>query len=149
MTSAKCFKRLIVCVPACFITLFLGAQNFTVSGTVKQKSSGETLIGVTIGVVEKPGIGVTTNAYGFYSLSLPEGAYTLRFSYVGYAERLMPVMLKANTTINVELLEAGSIEEVVVTSKRNPTISRATMGTEMLNMKEAAKIPVVFGEKIL
>jgi hypothetical protein len=66
-----------------FSTTLVLAQSYTVSGTVKEKASGETLTGATITVVEKPGVGVSTNEYGFYSLSLPKGNYTLRFSYAG------------------------------------------------------------------
>lgn len=133
-----------------FCTSVLLAQNFTISGTVKQKTSGETLTGVVVSVVEKPSVGVTANEYGFYSLSLPKGNYTLRFSYVGYKQELIPVKLDSDLTIHVKFVEESNLQEVTVTSSRRPnTITRATMGTEVLNMKETAKIPVVFGEKDL
>lgn len=131
-------------------TLLLAQSKYTVSGTVKQKSSGETLIGVAVGVVEKPTIGVTTNEYGFYSLSLPKGNYTLRFSYIGYEQQSIPVELNSNVTVNVNLADGVSLEEVVVSSKKeDENLTNATMGTEVLNMKTATKIPVVFGEKDL
>ncbi len=107
------------------------------------------MLGVTIGIVEKPALGVTTNEYGFYSISLPKGDYMLRFSSAGYRQELIPVRLDSNITINVQLSDGSNLQEVVITSKRNPAITKATMGTEVLNMKEAAKIPVIFGEKDL
>ena len=131
-------------------TLVLAQSKYTVSGTVKQKSSGETLIGVTVGVVEKPTVGVITNEYGFYSLSLPQGNYTLRFSYIGYEQVSIPVTLNSNVTVNANLSDGVSLQEVVVSSKRDDdNLTNATMGTEVLNIKTAAKIPVVFGEKDL
>ncbi|MFT3822925.1 MAG: TonB-dependent receptor [Chitinophagaceae bacterium] len=131
-------------------TILLAQTKYTVSGTVKQKTSGETLIGVSITVVEKPGVGVITNEYGFYSLSLPAGSYTLRVTYVGYKQELIPVKLDANVTVGISLADQGSMEEVVVGARKdNDNLTKATMGTEVLNMKTAAKIPVVFGEKDL
>ncbi len=131
-------------------TLLMAQSKYTVSGIVKQKSSGETLIGVTVTVAELPAVGVITNEYGFYSMSLPKGRYTLRFSYVGYKQEAMPVNLEANAKLNVDLSDEISLQEVVVTSKRDDdNLTQAVMGTETLNMKTAAKIPVVFGEKDL
>ena len=46
-------------------TLLFAQSKYTISGTVKQKSSGETLLGASVVVVEKPGVGVIVNAYGF------------------------------------------------------------------------------------
>ena len=145
------YKKIIAGILLLFSsTLLLAQSKYTVSGTVKQRSSGETLIGVSVVVVEKPGVGVITNEYGFYSLSLPGGHYTLRVTYVGYKQELIPVKLDANVTISIDLSDQNSMQEVVVGARKgNENITRATMGTEVLNMKTAAKIPVVFGEKDL
>lgn len=131
--------------------LLFSQSKYAVSGAVKQKSSGETLVGVTILVVEQPSVGVVTNEYGFYSLTLPKGTYTLRFSYVGYNNELIPIKLEANTTLNVDLSENDiSVEEVVVTAvKEDENLTRTTMGIEVLDMKSVAKTPVLFGEKDL
>jgi len=121
-----------------------------VSGTVKEKSSGETLIGVNVVVVEKPNLGVTTNEYGFYSISLPQGNYTLRFSFIGYEQELVPVKLNSNIKVNIDLSEGISLQEVVVSAKKaDDNLTNAAMGTEVLNMKIATKVPVLFGEKDL
>lgn len=131
-------------------SLLLAQSKFTVSGTVKQRSSGESLIGVTVVIVERPNIGVTTNEYGFYSISLPQGNYTVRFSYVGYKQELVPVQLNADVKINAQLSDESKLQEVVVKAKReDDNLTSASMGTEVLNIKAAAKLPVVFGEKDL
>ncbi len=131
-------------------TVLFAQSNYTVSGTVKQKSSGETLLGVTVSIVEKPSVGIVTNEYGYYSLSLPKGNYTLRFSYVGYKQENVHLKLDSNVVINANLADETSLKEVIVKSKKdNDNITKATMGTEVLDIKAAAKIPVVFGEKDL
>jgi hypothetical protein len=145
------FKKLIlVNFLFCSTTVMLAQQKFTVSGTVKEKSSGEIIAGTNVTVAEKPGVGVTVNEYGFFSLSLPKGSYTLRFSYTGRKLELVPVTLDSNITLSIQLTEEAAMQEVVVTGKkRNEIITKASMGTEVLDMKTAAKIPVVFGEKDL
>ncbi len=104
-------------------TLLLAQSKYTISGTVKQNTSGETLIGVSIVVVEKPGLGVMTNEYGFYSLLLPKGNYTLRFSYVGYRQEFISVNLDSNVTVNTNLADAGNLQEVVISAKKRMRIS--------------------------
>ncbi len=134
----------------CSSVLLLAQSKHTVSGIVKEKSTGETLIGVTVTTIENPTIGITTNEYGFYSLSLPEGNYTLRFSYVGFQPQLIPVKLQSNMALNIDLEAGVKLEEVVVSSKaNNDNLTTAAMGTEMLNMKTVTKMPVLFGEKDL
>jgi hypothetical protein len=131
-------------------TTLIAQQKFTISGTVKEKSSGETLTGATIAVVDKPGVAVATNEYGFFSLSLTKGKYTLSISYVGRKLEYIKIQLDSNITVNIDMSEENSMQEVVVSSKRtNSNLTRASMGTEVLDMKTAAKIPVVFGEKDL
>lgn len=143
-------KKSIVAVFFLFSTVLLQAQQkYTVSGTVKQKSSGETLSGASVVVVEMPDVGVTTNEYGFFSLSLPKGNYTLRISHVGFEQDLMLARLDSSMIVAVNLIEASLQEVVVMAKKDNDIITGASMGTEVLNMKTAAKIPVIFGEKDL
>src|ERR1044072_4428049 len=102
-----------------FSTALLQAQSkYTISGTVKQKSSGESLIGVSVVVAENPKVGVITNEYGFYSLSLPKGNYNLRFSYTGYKQELVPVQLNSDITVSLSLTDEGSMKEVVVSAHK-------------------------------
>lgn len=145
------YRKLITTVLAQLAgTALLLAQQYTVSGTVKEKASGETLTGASITVLEKPGVGVITNEYGFYSLSLPKGDYTLRVSYVGRKPELIPVKLESNISVSVSLTDESAMQEVVLASKkRNDVLTKAAIGVEVLDMKTAAKIPVVFGEKDL
>ena len=67
-----------------FFPLFVVSQNHTLSGYVKDAKTGEALIGVSI-FVEKESKGVSTNVYGYYSISLNAGQYDVKYSYVGYS----------------------------------------------------------------
>lgn len=138
-----------------FLTLLLlnfsvvsAQQKFTISGTIKDKASGENLIDVLVVVKEIPNTGVSTNEYGFYSISLPEGSYTLSSSYVGYASSQESITLNKNIKLDWKLDTKTELKEVVINSvKKDDNLTRTAMGTETLNMKDIAKIPVIFGEK--
>jgi hypothetical protein len=67
-------------------TLLMAQSKYTVSGTVKQKTSGETLIGVTVVVAEKPNVGVITNEYGFFNT--PAGRFRSLSGKLQYFHRL-------------------------------------------------------------
>lgn len=147
------YKQIIIasCLLLISTSLVLAQQKFTISGTVTDKKNGETMIGATIYVKENNKAGVVTNSYGFYSITLPEGKYQLIFSVVGYQNDTVEVNLVSNLQLSRAVTEKSrELAAVVVTSKKdNDNLTKATMGTEVLNMKEAAKIPVVFGEKDL
>lgn len=123
-------------------------QKLTISGTIKDAQTGETLIGATLRVEQKTNIGIAANEYGFYSLSLPQGNYTLKASFVGYEEQKIAVKLDTAIVIDWKLENKKMLSEVVISSKRKgENLTKAVMGTETLNMKDIAKVPVIFGEK--
>ncbi len=123
--------------------------KFTLNGTVKDKKTGETLIGVAVYVKEISGTGTSSNEYGFYSLTLPQGKYHVISNYVGYKADTVVVNLTANTKLDRSLSENTSqLKEVVVSNKRKDDNLRKTeIGVEKLDIKEIEKIPIIFGEK--
>lgn len=123
------------------------AQKFTINGYVKDAGNGEELIGVTVLVVGTS-TGTTTNAYGFYSITLPAGSYQLQFSYVGYRSFSQTFELRSNLVQNVELAtEATTIQEVIVTGERlDANVTDTQMGHTKLNIAQIRKLPAVFGE---
>lgn len=140
-------KKAILC--AIFISnIFLSAQEkYTISGTISEKSSNETLIGVTIAVAELA-TGVTTNEYGFYSLTLPKGQYKIVISYLGFKDIIETVALNENTKLNYKLEEdAQLLEEIILVEDvekiniRNPQMSVNTLSSSTIK-----KVPVVLGE---
>lgn len=134
----------------CFLPLGLFAQSekLTVSGYVKDNKNGEGLIGASVFVKELL-TGTTTNTYGFYSLTLPKGNYTLVISSVGYRKAIKDVKLtEINQTFNVEVQEDGQeLAEVVVNGKReDDNIKAIEMSVNKVDMKTIKKIPALLGE---
>ena len=128
--------------------VFAQGQKFTVSGNIRDADDGEDLIGVSIAVVQAGNRGTTTSSYGFYSISLPEGKYALRFSYIGYAVWEVEVDLTADSRLNVALkTDVKQLEEVVVSARsRNVNVSSPEMGVDRISAATIKKIPVLMGE---
>ncbi|MDR1406791.1 MAG: TonB-dependent receptor [Tannerella sp.] len=122
-------------------------RKFTISGTVRDADNGEDLVGVSIGMVNTT-TGTTTNSYGFYSISLPAGEHTLRFSYIGYAGKEIKVDLQGNRKLDVSLgSDAQQLAEVIVSSRsRNANVSKAEMSVERISAATIKNIPVLMGE---
>ncbi|MDR0431101.1 MAG: TonB-dependent receptor [Tannerellaceae bacterium] len=132
-----------------FISITLSAQEkkFTISGYVRDANSGEDLIGAEV-VLSGTRTGTVSNAYGFYSLSLPPGKYTLVFSYMGYLRKEIPVELSPDVKINVDLeINARELSEVVVAAtSKNANITKAEMSVEKLSAKAIKTVPALMGE---
>lgn len=125
-------------------------RGLTLSGSVRDESSGEALIGATVRVKDQPVIGAVSNAYGYYAISVPAGTYTLLVSYVGYQTLEMTLAVSRDTTVQLQLNPAQyQMEEVVIEYKQDEkeNVVSAKMGVTKLEIAEMAKIPVIFGEK--
>ncbi|NQZ44514.1 MAG: TonB-dependent receptor [Flavobacteriaceae bacterium] len=127
--------------------LIFSQQRYTISGTISEAASNETMIGVTIGITELR-TGTTTNEYGFYSITLPEGEYNLVISYLGFQDIVRNIDLNGDTKINFRMeAEAEQLDEVVVTEKAEQLNIRAPqMSVNTLAVQTIKKIPVVLGE---
>ena len=90
--------------------------TINVSGTVIDAESGETLIGATIYSAASAS-GTSTNEYGFYSLTAPEGKYTLSISYIGYAPIEKEIQLKTLGTIKIENIKINRKLFIISNSK--------------------------------
>lgn len=127
------------------------AQTFTISGTMKDSTNGEDLFGGVVVVKDLSNVGAVANAYGFYSLSLEAGTYTLIYRASGFDNKEVVIDLKANLTLNVELSipkDVLEIEAVEVTGvKENDNITSSGMNVTTFNPKDIETIPVIFGEK--
>jgi hypothetical protein len=139
-----------------FILLFVNfnlfsQEKFTISGTIADSTKGEELINAKI-TVKGLGQGTFCNEYGFYSLTLPKGTYTLIYSTSGYEAKEISVELDRNMVMNHRLISLAEkvhqIAEVKVTAKKeDQNITDPIMGVERLNPTAVAKIPVLLGEK--
>lgn len=124
-----------------------GQKRVTISGYIRDSNTGEELIGASVAVMES-GSGTIANQYGFYSLSLTPGFYTLVFSYIGYDSFSKPLNFIEDTELNIELSEGGLLlEEVTVTAEAsNSNITSLETGATKLQINTIRKIPALLGE---
>ncbi len=145
MTSKLIFFLILL-----IIATNINAQSqYVLSGNISDAVSGENLPGATILIEEAPYTGVTTNAYGFYSISVPEGKYSVRFQYIGYKSITIPLEIDKNTIFDIELERAVyKLEKIDITSeKADRNISSLEMGRVKMTPGQIESIPVIFGER--
>ena len=131
------------------IAMLSAQQKHTISGTVREKKSGELLIGATVYFKELPKFGSISNSYGFYSITAPEGSYTLIINVSGYQPDSIKIDLRKDLIQPVALVQRiADLQEVVVNSKRrNENVVKPLMGVQKLSVEEIKNVPVIFGEK--
>ncbi len=122
-------------------------QNATLSGYVRDANTGEDLVGANVTLPDSAGVGTSTNAYGFYSLSLPAGTYRVVYSYLGYNQRMETVALDQDRRLNIMLTEGVELTEVVVTADdAAENVQGTQMGTLELPVENVKQLPALFGE---
>ena len=122
-------------------------QKFTISGTISDYDSNETLIGVNVSIRELK-TGVKTNEYGFYSITLPKGNYTLSITYLGFQTIDEKIELSQNIKKNFQLqsVQQQLKEVVVISNKKSTNIKSPEMSVNKLTMATIKKMPVILGE---
>ena len=126
--------------------LFVSAQKkFTLNGYVKDSASGETIISATLAINGKS---VTSNPYGFYSITLDEGEYDVLVSHVSYLAQTFHVSLDRNVEFNISLVsKAAAMNEVIIYSRRrDANVKNAQMGKIDLSVNQIRNIPAFMGE---
>ena len=104
------------------------------------------MIGASVSVV---GLArsLQTNAYGFFSITLPKGSYQIQASFAGYQPMFVKVNLDSNRTADFSLLPRNMMQEVVITSKRRDgNVMNARMGSFDLSAAKLKSVPAIFGE---
>lgn len=126
---------------------FTAQSQVTLNGYIKDASSGETLIGATCYITEL-GLGASSNEYGFYSITVPEGNYTIEFAYLGFQSTSVRIDLDSDTRYNVELgEEALELEEVIITAEpEDRNVTDVEMSTNKLDVATIKKMPTLLGE---
>lgn len=130
----------------------VNASNiFSISGTITDAETGETLIGATIRVEQNQNLGAISNKYGFYSLTLEEGNYDIIIRYVGYKSLSKKVLVSKSEAINFSLLPDSKLtDEVIVSADRdNQSIISSDIGIKKIEISEIERIPVLLGERDL
>lgn len=123
-------------------------KSFTVSGTVKDASTGETLIGASVQLTSGKTISTLSNSYGFFSLTALEGSYTMNISTGGFDLNTATIQIRKDTMLTILMNPKKSqLAEVVVTGTKKTSIPKSIMGVERINMAQINKLPVLFGER--
>jgi TonB dependent receptor/CarboxypepD_reg-like domain/TonB-dependent Receptor Plug Domain len=124
--------------------------RFSINGYVKDCLSGESIIGATVSIGNTGGQqrSVASNQYGFYSITVDEGSYTLTVSHVSYLGKSFEIELTENKSYNFEVIsKSAAISEVIVYSKRRDgNVKNAQMGKIDLSMSQIRNIPAFLGE---
>jgi len=144
MKRSILIMTLMICIQGIF------AQNkYSISGSVRDKKTGEVMIGAAVIVKDNAELGTITNAYGFFSLSVPEGKYTFAFHYTGYEEFDTIIDLHKNVKMDIEIAErVVDLHTFVFSSEAaNKNVTSPEMSVQKINVKEIATIPVFLGER--
>jgi predicted transport protein len=139
--------RLFILYLSIFTASFAFSQDkVTVSGVIKSEENGETLFGAKISIPELAKA-ATANEYGFYSLTVVKGEFTIDFSAPGMMKETRRIRFINDTTINISLkIPSKQIDEVIVSAKKSANVESANMGQIELGIDEIKKLPAFMGE---
>ncbi len=140
-------KKFLVFILFFTSVVIFAQEKFTLSGTVSEASSGETLFGVNV-IIPELQTGTVTNQYGFYSVTLPKGNYNITYSNIGFASQTVEVPLSENLKLDLELTtDTENLDEVVIKANaENLSVRSTQMSANTLSSGTIKKIPVVLGE---
>ena len=140
-------KQFILTTLILFNGIYIFGQNATISGYIKDKNSGEALISATCYIPEIKK-GITSNEYGYYSLTLPKGNYKINFSFIGYETQIITISLDKNQIQDVLMVEdSRQIDDVIVyATRRDKNVESTDMSMEKLPVKLIKKLPSFMGE---
>lgn len=143
----KILFRLLLLFLISSAALKINAQEYTISGYLKDQSNGETLIGAFVYLQENNASAVS-NEYGFYSITTEAGDYTMTVTYLGYEDVTKSISLTQNIKLDVELpVESAKLDEVVVTAeKQDKNVKQIQMSVSKLDIRTINKLPTLLGE---
>lgn len=121
-------------------------KTSTYSGYILDQATGEALIGATI-FVEELQLGTITNQYGFFSLTLPNGSYSLSISFISYEQTRLPIELVSSIEQTIRLVEKPPIlEGIIVTSSAETDQREAVLGRSQIRPQQVKERAALFGE---
>lgn len=131
-------------------------QSFTISGFVRDQTNGEALIGADV-FDPITFTGTSTNEYGFFSLTIPEGSFQLVCSYIGYEDWTDTLELRQEKSLSILLKPGNNLVEIVVVADSIPSIENSIgsipaikrSGTDALPLTKLDGLPYVLGESDL
>lgn len=142
------FTLLVVFTLLLCLTTVSAQDKYTLSGYVRDGGTGEELIGATVRILDLENTGAATNAYGFFSITLPEGEYRIAVQFVGFVTVEDTILLTEDKRLDFNLIDNTTLNEVVVEAERqDQNVTDIQMGVDKLDMREINKVPVLMGEK--
>ena len=134
---------------SCFSTTYAqkNTDKVTISGSIRDAETGEDLIGATVKITEL-GTGTITNVYGFYSITLKKGNYTLEITYIGYKKQTEEITLSQNIKKNYNLVPTDQqLKELVISAEReDQNVTQVQMSVEKMDIMTIKEIPQLLGE---
>lgn len=106
------------------IVFYRKNRRFSISGFVQDAETGERIIGASVRAGTGKNAGAISNEFGFFSLTLEEGAYTLAINALGYQSRALPISLDENRKLTVALRANLALPEVVVSGQVPDTFAQ-------------------------
>ena len=138
-------KYILLLVSLLALGLEAQSQKHTISGYVQDAASGEQLLGVNV-IWQDQLQGTTTNTYGFYSLTLPEGEAEIVFSYIGFDKVVKKINLQEDITIDVELsMSSAEIAEVTIVGEET-VVERTQTSVVEIPVQQIKSMPALLGE---
>ncbi|MFN8340069.1 MAG: TonB-dependent receptor [Cyclobacteriaceae bacterium] len=120
--------------------------NPSVAGYVRNIDNGEPIVGAVV-MIENPFMGTATDAFGYFSLSLPKGRYELKIKSLGMKTTRRQIMLYSDGKLDIEMKEdIVSLKEIVIESEKDANVTSLQMGKEKLDIKLLKQIPSALGE---
>jgi hypothetical protein len=138
-------KIFIIILLLSMLTNSYAQKKYTISGYITDKNNGESIVGVNI-YSKALNLGVTSNTYGFYSLTLPQGIYDISFTFIGYQKQVKNFNLNSAVTHDVEFeLSSINIQEIVVTGEKN-IVEKTQTSMIDVPIEQIRTIPALLGE---
>ncbi len=140
-------KKIFLLVIFLFSLNINSQNNFTFSGYVLDSQTNELVIGASV-IIDELNIGTITNSYGFFSITVKEGDYSVKTQNLGYKDDLQIISLNKNIILNIYLAEeVESLDEVIVMENTEDIdIELPVLSLNIISGKTIKQTPVVFGE---
>lgn len=127
------------------IVINSNAQRYTICGTIRDTLNGESLFGASI-YIDETQQGSTSNAYGFYSVSLSPGTYNITFSYLGYSSLRKHIVINGNSQLDLTLLPKNTELETVVISGIKSNVNTHSTSRNEITIARIKTITSAVGE---
>lgn len=121
-------------------------ESGTLVGYVKDDETGEPIIGATVFVAELQ-VGVNTDTYGYYSLTLPTGQHMLTYRSYGKEEKTQEIILHEDGNLDMEMVNAiHQMDVVLIEAERDENVKSSQMGLTTLGIDALKQMPSFMGE---